>query len=166
VIARRAVAAGIALVCACAPGDDGPVGDSARDALTQSSSSRGDTTGTWVPAPVGAATFVVNHATRGMAARVRWAFAPDGGSLLVVEDPAGVENEAVPDGVLFATEHTGRTWRMDSVWSVAPSPDWMHVAVGRAVVLGGGERQVVAPSRWEDAARSLAAIAGPNESIK
>jgi hypothetical protein len=48
---------------------------------------------------------------------------------------------------------------------VAPSPDWMHVAVGRAVVLGGGERQVVAPSRWEEAARSLAAIAGPNAAI-
>lgn len=119
----------------------------------------------WTPPPVGAATFVVNRETRGMAARVRWMLAPDSSAMLVVEDPAGVENEAVPDGVLYATERTGRTWRMDSVWSVAPSPDWTRVAVGRAVVLGGGERQVVDPSRWVGAARSLAAIAGPQPAI-
>jgi len=119
----------------------------------------------WTPASVGAATFVVNRATRGMAASVRWALSPDSGAIIVVEDPAGVENEAVPDGVFFATERTGRTWRMDSVWSTSPSPDWTRVAVGRAVVLGGGEHQVVAPSRWTAAARSLAAVAGPQPSI-
>ncbi len=85
--------------------------------------------------------------------------------MIVVEDPAGVENEAVPDGVLFATERTGRTWRMDSVWSASPAPDWTRVAFGRAVILGGGERQEVAPSRWEGAARSLAAIAGSQPAI-
>jgi len=119
----------------------------------------------WTPAPVGAATFAVNRETRGMAARVRWILAPDSSAMLVVDDPAGVENEAVPDGVLYATERTGRTWRMDSVWSVSPSPDWTRVAVGRAVVLGGGERQVVDPSRWAAAARSLAALAGPQPAI-
>ncbi len=119
----------------------------------------------WAPASIGAATFVVNRATRGMTARVRWALAPDSGAIIVIEDPAGVENEAVPDGVLFASERTGRTWRMDSVWSASPSPDWTRVAVGRAVVLGGGEQQVVAPSRWEDAATSLSAIAGPQPAI-
>jgi YD repeat-containing protein len=114
---------------------------------------------------VGAATFVVNRATRGMAARVRWALAPDSGAIIVVEDPAGVENEAVPDGVFFGTERTGRTWRMDSVWSASPSPDWARVAFGRAVVLGGGEQQVVDPARWIGAARSLAAVAGPQPAI-
>ena len=114
---------------------------------------------------MGPATFVVNRATRGMTARVRWALAPDSSAIIVVEDPSGVENEAVPDGVLFASERTGRTWRMDSVWSASPSPDWTRVAVGRAVVLGGGEQQVVAPARWEGAATSLAAIAGPQPSI-
>ena len=53
----------------------------------------------WTPARGGAAAFVVNRATRGMSARVRWALAPDSSALIVVEDPAGVENEAVPDGV-------------------------------------------------------------------
>jgi YD repeat-containing protein len=120
---------------------------------------------TWTPARVGAATFVVNRATRGMAARVRWALAPDSSAMIVVEDPSGVENEAVPDGVLYATERTGRTWRMDSVWSAAPSPDWTRVAVGRAVVLQGDEAQAVARSRWTGAAKSLAAIAGPQPAL-
>ena len=164
-IAHRVVAAGLTLLGACATPDGGVARDSARETATHPDSVRGVMTDDWTPAPVGAATFVVNRATRGMAARVRWSFAPDSGAILVVEDPAGVENEAVPDGVLFATERTGRTWRMDSVWSVAPSPDWLHVAVGRAVVLGGGEQQVVAPSRWGAAARSLAAIAGSNPAL-
>jgi hypothetical protein len=119
----------------------------------------------WTPARVGTATFVVNRATRGMAARVRWVLAPDSSAIIAVEDPAGVENEAVPDGVLFATERTGRTWQMDSVWSASPSPDWTRVAVGRGVVVSGGEQQVVAPSRWQGAAQSLAAIAGPQPAI-
>jgi YD repeat-containing protein len=119
----------------------------------------------WTPANEGAATFVVNRATRGMAARVRWALAPDSSALIVVEDPVGLENDAVPNGVFFATERTGRTWRMDSVWSASASPDWTQVVVGRAVVLGGGEQQVVAPSRWREAAKSLATIAGPQPAI-
>lgn len=154
--ARSAAVVGLALLAACAVGErkrDTPDRDAARASAE------------WAPANVGAATFVVNRATRGMAATVRWTLAPDSSALIVVEDPAGVENEAVPDGVFFATERTGRTWRMDSVWSASPSPDWTHVAVGRAVVLGGGEQQVVAPSRWKAAAQSLAAIAGPQPAI-
>lgn len=116
--------------------------------------------GEWTPAAVGAATFVVDPGTRGMSARVRWALAPDSSAIIAVEDPSGVEAEAVPDGVLFASERTGRTWRMDSVWSASPSPDWRQVAVGRAVVLGGGEAQSIAPSRWEAPAARLEAIAG------
>ena len=119
----------------------------------------------WDPVPVGAATFVVDPGTRGMSAQVRWALAPDSSAILVVEDPSGVENEAVPDGVLFATERTGRTWRMDSVWSASPSPDWTAIAVGRAVVLGGGESQTVAPARWDSAAARLRAIAGPQPAL-
>ena len=164
-IRRAAFVVSIALTCACAPRGDGPRRDSTLDVVPPKDSSRSVKRPEWTPAAVGAATFVVNRATRGMAARVRWTFAPDSGAILVVEDPAGVENEAVPDGVLFATERTGRTWRMDSVWSVAPSPDWMRLAVGRAVILGGGEKQVVARERWEGAARSIAAIAGAHPAI-
>ena len=157
---RRAGVVGLVLVAACAVQErkgDVPERDSATDAVRPQQE--------WMPANVGEAAFVVNRATRGMAATVRWALAPDSGAIIVVEDPAGVENEAVPDGVFFATERTGRTWRMDSVWSASPSPDWTRVAAGRAVVLGGGEQQAVAPARWKEAAQSLAVIAGPQPSI-
>jgi len=154
--ASRAGVVGLASLLACTVQEQRPE-TPGRDSARQSQQ--------WAPASVGAATFVVNRATRGMAATVRWALAPDSSAIIVVEDPAGVENEAVPDGVFFASERTGRTWRMDSVWSASPSPDWTRVAVGRAVVLGGGEQQVVAPSRWNGAAQSLAAIAGPNPAI-
>ena len=180
---RRAISTGVAigaalLSCtareqrATTPREDssaaGPVADGA-SAPTGSAAGRGECIGVargpWTPARVGAATFVVNHATRGMTARIRWALAPDSSALIVVEDPSGVENEAVPNGVLFASERTGRTWRMDSVWSASPSPDWTRVAAGRATVLGGGEQQVVAPSRWREAERSLQAVAGPQPAI-
>ncbi|NUR32887.1 MAG: hypothetical protein HOQ30_02680, partial [Gemmatimonadaceae bacterium] len=58
-----------------------------------------------------------------MTDRVRWMLAPDSSALLVMDDPAAVENDAIPNGLLFATERTGRVFRMDSVWSAAPSPD-------------------------------------------
>ena len=162
--ARRSGVMTLALLASCGRSDPEP--PSVKSATTSASvACTGFRRVEWTPAPVGAATFVVNRQTRGMAARVRWMLATDSSAMLVVEDPAGVENEAVPDGVLYATERTGRTWQMDSVWSVSPSPDWTRVAVGRAVVLGGGERQVVDPSRWVGAARSLAVIAGPHPAI-
>lgn len=160
------MAIAMALLGGCAPREGTTHGDTVRPIASRADSTPGKATDSdWTPANVGAATFVVNRVTRGMAARVRWALAPDSSAIIVIEDPAGVENEAVPDGVLFATERTGRTWRMDSVWSASPSPDWTRVAFGRAVVLAGGERQVVDPSRWKDAARSLTAIAGPQPAI-
>jgi hypothetical protein len=133
--------------------------------VVQASGCRRPTSAAWEPAPMGAARFVVNAATHGMTARVRWMLSPDSSALLVVEDPAGVENEAVPNGVLFATERTGRVWRMDSVWSVAPSPDWRQLALGRGVVLGGGREQRVAPERWRGAAVRLRALAGDHPAL-
>ena len=178
----RVAVVGLALLSACSAGSGRP--DAARSDTSVAAGSATDGGATndtgsparagacvsfpreeWTPANVGAATFVVNRATRGMAARVRWALAPDSSAIIVIEDPAGVEAEAIPDGVLYASERTGRTWRMDSVWSASPSPDWRRVAVGRAVVLSGGEQQAVAPSRWVGAARALASIAGPQPEI-
>lgn len=119
----------------------------------------------WSAAKVGAATFVVNRATQGMLARTRWTLAPDSSAILVVEDPAGVENEIVADGVLFASERTGRTWRMDSVWSVAPSPDWRSLAVGRAFVLRNGEADTIPVARWSAAEASMRAVAGVHPAL-
>jgi len=82
----------------------------------------------------------VNRGTHGMAERVLWAFSPDSKAVLVVADPGGMENEPVPNGFFFGDEARGFQTQMDSVWDVAPSPDWKWIGFGRAytVVAGGG----------------------------
>jgi hypothetical protein len=82
----------------------------------------------------------VNKGTHGMAERVLWVFSPDRKAVLVVADPGGVENEPVPNGFFFGDEARGFQAQMDSVWDVAPSPDWKWIGFGRAytVVAGGG----------------------------
>lgn len=82
----------------------------------------------------------VNTGTHGMAERVLWAFSPDRKAVLVVADPGGVENEPVPNGFFFGDEARGFQAQMDSVWDVAPSPDWKWIGFARAytVVAGGG----------------------------
>jgi hypothetical protein len=74
-----------------------------------------------------------------MAERVLWAFSPDRKALLVVADPGGVENEPVPNGFFFGDETRAFQVQMDSVWDVAPSPDWEWIGFGRAYTVVGGE---------------------------
>ena len=74
----------------------------------------------------------VNRGTNGMFSQIRWVKSPDGCALLVIQDPAAVEAEPVPNGVLFASERGGRVIQRDSVWSVAPSPDWRRIAFSAA----------------------------------
>jgi hypothetical protein len=119
----------------------------------------------WAAAPVGAATFEVNRTTRGMTSRVRWILAPDSSALVVMDDPAAVENDAIPNGLLFATERTGRVFRMDSVWSAAPSPDWRRLAIGRGVVLSGGRSQSIPAALWSAPAARLRAVAGAEPAL-
>ena len=81
----------------------------------------------------------VNRGTQGMAEEIRWAFSPDRKAVLVIADPAGVENEPVPDAFFFGDETRGYQTQMDSVWDVEPSPDWKWIGFSRAYsVLGGG----------------------------
>ncbi len=80
----------------------------------------------------------VNRGTHGMAERVLWAFSPDRKAVLVVADPGGVENEPVPNGFFFGDEARGFQTQMDSVWDVAPSPDWKWLGFGRAYNVVGG----------------------------
>jgi hypothetical protein len=93
----------------------------------------------------------VNRGTHGMAERVRWAFSPDKKSVLVVADPAGVENEPVANAFFFGDEARGFQTQMDSVWDVEPSPDWKWIAFGRAYTVvdgsGAGTDQLVEASR-------------------
>ncbi len=87
----------------------------------------------------------VNPGPRGMAGEVRWVFSPDSSALLALEDWVSVEAEAFFDGFLLASERTGTWVREDSVWDVAPSPNWTRVAYGLATRIMGGEGDSVPP---------------------
>jgi hypothetical protein len=96
----------------------------------------------------------VNDGTYGMIARVRWALSPDRRVLLAVVNAVGVEAEAVPDGFFFGTEEPAFAVQVDTVWDVAPSPDWRSVAFSRAYVIAHGESEIVPPEMWDAVARA------------
>jgi hypothetical protein len=105
----------------------------------------------------------VNRGTHGMSATTRWTLSPDGCAMLVEEDPTAVEAEALPNGFLFATDVGPFLLQQDSVWDVAPSPDWSRLAYGRGYVVHAGERDSLATSQWD----SLAARTGlPRDSVR
>jgi hypothetical protein len=104
---------------------------------TVDSSHKESTADTTHAAPV-ITTTPVNHGSHGMVEHVRWAFSPDRKSVLVVADPAGVENEPVPNGFFFGDESRAFQLQMDSVWDVVPSPDWKWIAFGRAYAVTDG----------------------------
>ena len=81
----------------------------------------------------------VNRGTHGMAEEVRWTFSPDRKAVLVVADPAGVENEPVPNAFFFGDETRSFQMQLDSVWDVEPSPDWKWIGFSRAYAVLGGE---------------------------
>jgi len=111
-----------------------------------------DSTATSRTAPVVTATRV-NQGTYGMASRVKWIISPDSAAILVMVDPVGVENEAVPNGFFYGSEAQNFQARMDSVWDVAPSPDWKTLAFSRAHVLLGREADTIPAAMWLDLAR-------------
>ena len=95
----------------------------------------------------------VNQGTYGMTARVKWTLSPDSAGIVAVVDPAGVENEALPNAFFYGSETKNFQTRMDSVWDVAPSPDWGSIAFSRAYVLSaGGEDSIPAPM-WQELSR-------------
>ncbi|HXQ78579.1 MAG TPA: hypothetical protein VN797_10230, partial [Gemmatimonadaceae bacterium] len=102
------------------------------------SSKKQTSTDTTAAAPVVTVT-PVSRGAGGMAERVLWALSPDGKSVLVVADPGGVENQPVPNGFFFGDETRGFQTQMDSVWDVAPSPDWKWIGFGRAYSVVSGE---------------------------
>jgi hypothetical protein len=73
---------------------------------------------------------------------------PDRRAILVVEDAVSIEADPLPDGFLYASEATGAVVQIDSVWDVAPSPDWTRIAFGRAYVLNARERDTMPPEEW------------------
>jgi hypothetical protein len=95
----------------------------------------------------------VNEGTYGMASRVRWMVSPDSSAILAVVDPAGVENEAIPNGFFYGSESRNFQARMDNVWDVSPSPDWGMIAFSRAYVLNPREQDSIPASMWQEVAR-------------
>ena len=98
--------------------------------------------------------FPVNRGTHGMAARTRWAVARDRRALLLVEDPVGVEAEAIPNGFIFASDRGPVLAQRDSVWDVVPSPDWRRLAYGKAYLLPAHEGGEVLESTWRRVAQA------------
>jgi hypothetical protein len=96
----------------------------------------------------------VNRGTHGMSARIRWTSSDDRRAVLVVEDPRAVENDPVPNGFVFASEGFPPVQR-DSVWDVAPSPDWRKIAYARAYTTNAGETDSIPPREWHRLAGSV-----------
>jgi len=95
----------------------------------------------------------VNQGTYGMASTVKWTLSLDSSAIIAVVDPSGVEAEAIPNGFFYGSESRNFQTRMDSVWDVAPSPDWGTIAFSRAYVFNPGEQDSIPPAMWLDAAR-------------
>jgi hypothetical protein len=96
----------------------------------------------------------VNHGTKGMMRQLRWTLSPDHRALLAVDDPVSVEAEPVSDGFLYATEGAGpAVVQVDSVWDVAPSPDWEWLAYSYAHLSRSGENEQPTAAEWADLAR-------------
>lgn len=91
----------------------------------------------------------VNTLTQGMFSVARWAMSPDRNAIIVMDDPAAVEAEPVPNGFFVGTERPLRYVRRDSVWDAAPSPDWRRVAFGRAHFLRGNREDTLPTAQWE-----------------
>jgi hypothetical protein len=110
-----------------------------------------------VSGDVGVALTRVNRGTHGMSARVRWTLSGDRRALLVVEDARAVENDPLPNAFVFAVEGLGLVQR-DSVWDVAPAPDWRRVAYARAYTTTPGEVDSIPPREWHRLAGQVGLI--------
>jgi len=95
----------------------------------------------------------VNQTTSGLRYQVRWVMPPDSSAILVVVDPVGLENDAIPNAFFFGSETRNFQARMDSVWDVAPSPDWQALAFSRAHIVKGDQTDSIPPAEWVALAR-------------
>ena len=100
-----------------------------------------------VSGDVGVKLVRANRGTHGMSARVRWSLSGDRRAVLVVEDPRAIENDPLPNAFVLAVEGVGFVQR-DSVWDVAPAPDWRRIAYTRAYTTTPGEMDSIPPREW------------------
>ena len=97
----------------------------------------------------------VNEQTQGMFAVARWALSQDRNAIIVMDDPAAVEAEPVPNAFFMASERPLRYVRRDSVWDAAPSPDWRRVAFGRGHLLRGQREDTLPSAQWDAFANTI-----------
>lgn len=97
----------------------------------------------------------VNNGTHGMAATIRWAHSPDHRIMLVVEDPAAVEAEPIPNGFVLASEKAALVIQRDSVWDVSPSGDWSRIAYGRSAGAFAREGDALTAAQWRAMAQKI-----------
>jgi hypothetical protein len=114
--------------------------------------STSDTTTSQRQTPV-VTSVTVNRGTYGMSSRLKWLMSPDSSAMIAVVDPSGVENEAIPNAFFYGSESRNFQTRMDSVWDVAPSPDWGSIAFSRARVLLNGGEDSIPSSMWQELSR-------------
>ena len=90
---------------------------------------------------------------RDTARRVRWARSRDGCALLVRADAVGTRGPA-PSDVIFVSEGDG-LWGPNSVWDVAPSPDWRRLAWGNALIVRPKRGEAIHAATWDKLAEEL-----------
>jgi hypothetical protein len=104
----------------------------------------------------------VSRGTRGMFSQLRWALSPDRCAMLVVQDPASIEADPLPNGFLLVNERGPALFQRDSVWDVALTADWQRLAYGRAFrTRASGSADTLPSAEW----RRLAARIGLDAEI-
>jgi hypothetical protein len=83
-----------------------------------------------------------------MRSQIRWVMPPDSTAILVVVDPVGIENDPIPNAFFFGSETRNFQTRMDSVWDVAPAPNWQAIAFSRAYTVRGDQNDTIPPAEW------------------
>lgn len=97
----------------------------------------------------------VDAGPHGMSGQLRWLLSPDSTALLATEDWVSAEAEPFYDGFRVASERTATVSGRDSVWDVAPSPEWSRIAYGAALIVHAGESDTLPTARLADAAARL-----------
>ncbi|HLV27450.1 MAG TPA: hypothetical protein VKZ41_14175 [Gemmatimonadales bacterium] len=91
---------------------------------------------------------VARTGDRGQIRTVRWAMSPDREILAAIEDPSGVENEPLPDGLVVASERSSFMVRVDSVWDATISQDWNRLVFGKAYLVTALTPEGITAREW------------------
>ena len=76
-----------------------------------------------------------------MASKLKWLISPDSSAIIAVVDPAGVENEAIPNAFFYGSESRNFQTRMDSVWDVVHT--FIRVPAGAIVAYAATNHRAV-----------------------